>query len=326
MTADTQRQRGFKLKTIEKTLSAKLKNWCKSIDDENVVKLINRDAIITGGSIASMLLGKLPNDYDVYFKTHEAAIAVAEYYLSQYLGRTNGRISEMLVKETDDGLGVAIYIKSAGIIEGDGENLADYRYFESLPPSAIAQYFESSDTETTEEKAEKKYKVAMLSSNAISLTNDLQIITRFVGDPETIHSFYDFVHCTNYYTPKGGAVLNPKALEALLTMELKYIGSKFPLCSMFRLKKFMKRGFTVTAGDMLKIAWDINNLDLTDPVVLREQLIGMDAAYFHQVLSLLKEAGFGKPDFELDRTYLFECINRVFDSSDPAIPDHDEDD
>ena len=40
----------------------------------------------------------------------------------------------------------------------------------------------------------------------------------------------------------------------------------------------------------------------------------------------MDRAGFGKPDFELDRTYLFECINRVFDSSDPAIPDHDEDD
>lgn len=314
--------RGFKKKTIEKTIKAKIKSWCASLPDEQLKEAIEKDAIITGGAIASMLLGKNPNDYDVYFRTKETAQKVAEYYLQAYMGKETRKISAIEVRDTPDGLGVAIFIKSSGILEGEDADLASYQYFESLPPSAIAKFFDN-DKEPEQPKEEKKYRPLMLSSNAITLSNDIQIVLRFCGEPETIHTFYDFAHCTNYYTQETGAVLKPKALECLLTKELKYIGSKFPLCSMFRLKKFMKRGFSITAGDMLKIAWDINQLNLNDPHVLREQLIGMDAAYFHQVLGLLKARGFGTPGFELDRTYLFECVERVFDDSD--IPDHEED-
>lgn len=311
--------RGFKRKTIAKTIRAKIKSWVATIDDEAVKKAIQKDGIVTGGAIASMLLGKNPNDYDFYFRTKESAKLVAEYYLKAYMGKETAKISKIKVDETFDGKGIAIYIKSAGVL-GEDTNTEAYGYFESLPHSEMVRYFES---ETEPKKEEKKYRPLMISSNAITLLNDIQIILRFCGDPAAIHEFYDFVHCTNYFTEEEGVILNPLALEAILTRELRYVGSKFPLCSMFRLKKFIMRGWTVSAGDMLKIGWDINDLDLSQPEVLREQLIGMDAAYFHQVLVMLKEKGFGTANFELDRTYLFECINRVFDQE-TDIPNHDD--
>jgi hypothetical protein len=149
----------------------------------------------------------------------------------------------------------------------------------------------------------------MITSNAISLHGDIQIITRFVGEPEDIHENYDFIHTTNWYTQNDGLVLNQDALESILARELRYVGSLYPICSLFRIKKFINRGWTVTAGEMLKIAWDINNLDLNNMNVLYDQLIGVDAAYFHELIDILKK----KSDKELDRTYLFEAINRVFD-------------
>lgn len=315
--------RGFKRKTIAKTIRAKIKSWCASIDDEAVKEAIMKDAIVTGGAIASMLQGRNPNDYDVYFRTKESAKLVAEYYLKSYMGKETVKISKIKVDDTGDGKGIAIYIKSAGVLGEDTDTEA-YEYFESLPYNEMAKFFEEEidAKEITEEK--KKYRPLMISSNAITLSNEVQIVLRFCGDPQTIHEFYDFIHCTNYFTEEEGVVLNAAAMEAILTKELKYVGSKFPLCSMFRLKKFIKRGWTVSAGDMLKIGWDINGLNLDQPETLREQLIGMDAAYFHQVLTMLKEKGFGQPNFELDRTYLFECINRVFDQ-DTNVPDHEED-
>jgi hypothetical protein len=83
---------------------------------------------------------------------------------------------------------------------------------------------------------------------------------------------------------------------------------------MFRIKKFLNRGWTITAGEMLKIAWDISKLDLDDMAVLYDQLIGVDAAYFHQLITILKKVD----RTELDRTYLFEAINRVFDQKDES--------
>lgn len=65
---------------------------------------------------------------------------------------------------------------------------------------------------------------------------------------------------------------------------------------------------------MLKIAFDISQLDLKNPSVLREQLVGVDYAYFYQVLGLLNNrAG------NIDRTYLIEVINKVFDEADDEI-------
>ena len=102
------------------------------------------------------------------------------------------------------------------------------------------------------------------------------------------------------------------AMESTLSKELKYIGSLYPICSMFRLKKFIKRGWTITAGEMLKIAWDINKLDLSKIDILQDQLVGVDAAYFNQIINILKS----ESNQSIDRTYIFELVNRVFDEYD----------
>ena len=291
--------RGFKKKTIVKNIIEKMDDWIKSISDTNLRDQIKSDYIVTGGAIASMLQGQLPNDYDVYFKTPEIAKNVTDYYLNK-ISSNNERV-KIFAEITNQG--VKTVIKSAGIAGQD--SMDDYQYFESLTPAQMDEYFDK-----WKMKSKSSYAIALISSNAISLNDDIQIITRFVGNPAEIHKNYDFIHTTNYYTPSEGLVLNQPALESILAKELKYVGSLYPICSMFRIKKFIERGWTITAGEMLKIAFDINKLNLTDMNILKEQLIGVDAAYFNEVLSILNETN----SKELDRTYLFEVINRVFDS------------
>lgn len=74
-------------------------------------------------------------------------------------------------------------------------------------------------------------------------------MVRFHGDPAEIHENYDFVHCTNYWTSwERRVTLNQQALECIMTKELRYIGSKYPVASVFRVRKFIERGWTIGAG------------------------------------------------------------------------------
>lgn len=134
------------------------------------------------------------------------------------------------------------------------------------------------------------------------------IVVRFFGTAEQIHKNYDFLHCTNYWESSTGRLtLHPNALEALLARELVYVGSKYPICSMFRIRKFLDRGFTINAGNMLKIGMQISDLDLTDVSVLQDQLIGVDTQYFTEIIKALQERG-----GTVTHSYLTEVIDRLF--------------
>lgn len=103
-------------------------------------------------------------------------------------------------------------------------------------------------------------------------------------------------------------ILRPTALEALLARELRYVGSKYPLCSMIRVRKFVARGWSINAGQILKMAMQISALDLTDVKVLEDQLTGVDAAYFMEVMAKLKASD---PE-KVNSAYLIEIVDRMF--------------
>lgn len=160
-----------------------------------------------------------------------------------------------------------------------------------------------------------KYRPLFISANAITLSHGVQLVMRFVGEPEVIHKFYDFIHCTCYWKSWDGELVLPAAaLEAILTKELRYVGSLYPLCSIIRIRKFVARGWQINAGQILKMCFQLNGLDLKDLAVLEDQLTGVDAFYFMQVIERLKEkqkedGGEPKP---IDSTYLMSIIDRMF--------------
>jgi hypothetical protein len=316
----------MKTKTINKTINAKFDAWLATITDESVRNLVEKGSILTGGSIASMLLREPVNDFDFYFKDLETTKAVAEYYVSKFkenppktMKFPDGREVLIEVKVIDAATPhrVRIYIKSAGIAGKDGEiegaesgpDEHPYQYFESQAPEAAEEYVDQVMADKKEPAEKPDYRPIFLTDNAISLNGDIQMVIRFYGKPEEIHENYDYVHATNYWTSWDRKVtLRVEALECLLTRELRYIGSKYPICSLVRARKFIQRGWTINAGQFLKIAWQINELNLKDYEVLKEQLVGMDVAYFMQVLSALKE----KDPQKINAAYLTEIIDRIF--------------
>jgi hypothetical protein len=308
-------KRGMQAKTIRRIIKAKIQDWLSNITDETLVNLIERDVIVTGGSIASMLLGEKVNDYDVYFKTKETTKAVAEYYVSQYNARnkmdatfTKSYTPEVRENKIKNCKGVEedriiIYIKSAGIVAEEQE---EYRYFELYDPDLTSDF---ADSLMQDIKEGDKYRPVFMSQNAITLSDSMQIVIRFFGEPEKIHDNYDFAHAMCYYDYKhDNLVLKAEAMECMLSRTLVYRGSLYPMASIFRMKKFIERGWHINAGQQLKIMWQINELNLKDPQQLYEQLTGVDMAYMYQLIRVIKDVD---PE-KLDQAYIAEIIDRIF--------------
>ncbi len=291
----------MKIKTIKRAISMKLTAWLSTIDDEKLRADVRANILVSGGSITSMLLSEPVNDYDVYIKDMDVLIRLAKYYTPKVL---DGRLREQYLENhaPDEVFGS----------EDGGENLAELAVrVKTLKPDQVKLDIPSEGIRIPlkdEELNRGDYKVAFLSQNAISLTDDLQIVLRFHGDSTQIHKTFDFIHATNYFTFEEGLVVNTDALSSILTKELRYQGSLYPLTSIIRMKKFLLRGWTINAGEILKIMFQISELDLKDPVVLEEQLIGVDIAYFSLLIEILR----GVPKDKITSPYLNSIIDKVF--------------
>lgn len=348
---------------IQRVLKTVFEDWLQSIDDINVKNRVMHNAIISGGSIASMLLGEKVNDFDFYFTDFETTQAVAEYYIKKFTElNPNVRIQPKLHKKELLNKRVKIVMKSIGFCSEKAD--AGYQYFEELPDEEGVEFLnntfnnpvqddedgedEDADTpgnlsevdvehdgttrgvttaiitgldevdsdalEKSEPNAPKpKYRPIFMSSNAITLANNVQLVMRFYGTPEEIHANYDFAHCTNYWTSKDKTlVLNQPALESLMSRELDYRGSKYPLCSIIRTRKFIRRGWKINAGQYLKMCFQISELDLKNPAVLEDQLTGVDTAYFIQLINRIKHDTKVDPKQEINSIYIVSLIDRMF--------------
>lgn len=302
---------------IAKILKAKHAEWCASIKDERVQELAKKHSIITGGSIVSLLIGERVKDYDIYFRDKETVEAVAQYYVAQF----NELNPDHKVKPSVwvQGDRVRIRIQSAGITSEESDQ--DYAYFEQREAGEGQDYVEKMTEslddvnvrENDNDGDKPAYRPVFLSDNAVTLSNHVQLVVRFYGNPEDIHKNYDFIHCTNYWTSDDGQLtLRPQALESIITKELHYVGSLYPVCSVIRTRKFLKRGWHINAGQFLKMCFQISELDLNNLEVLQEQLTGVDAAYFYEIIEYCKKRQGDDPDFKVTMPYLCTIIDRVF--------------
>lgn len=282
-------------KNIKKSLQAKIEDWLKNVEDAEIVKIIRANAIITGGAIVSMLNNDEVHDYDVYFRTKEACKKVAEYYAGQFNKVHKAHVGIRVEDER-----VQCFIQSSGVAAEENE-------------TGITDETEPFVESPTINDDKPKYRPVFFSTNAISLSDKIQLVIRFYGSPDEIHKNYDFVHCTcSYSFLDNDLVLPSRALESIINKELYYIGSKYPVCSIIRTRKFISRGWTINAGQYLKMCLQVGELNLKDFKTFKDQLAGVDSAYFSHAIEQIEKAKEKNPDFKVDNNYLFEVINRIF--------------
>ena len=282
-------------KTIQKVITKKLEEWLSTIDNEKLVKKLRKNILVSGGSITSMLLNEEVNDYDIYINDMSVLKSLVQYYINPFSdisildGRTDMDKCEWML----DKLSVAK---------------------RTLKEDQIKLYFsEVVWKRVNEDKPEEdmNYTPMFFSPNAISLSDKIQIVLRFHGDNVAIHKTFDFIHATNYFTFHDWLVTNKDALESILTKQLRYQWSLYPLTSIIRIKKFVKRGWNISAGEMLKMMLQVSDLDLKDPDVLEEQLIGVDVAYFNTLIEVLRWVDNDK----LNISYVSSIIDKVFNDT-----------
>lgn len=302
----------MKTKTIKKVISKKMNEWIDSLP-ENLRSDVKDNILVSGGCITSMLLKEDVNDFDIYIQDKAVLLRLAEHYCPRKVLDGDRRLEylEDLYPDYSPGSD-GIYRMNSG-----EEYVAEHflRYANLKPRQVkldIPSVGERYEIEETDADGNKLYLVKFLSQNAISLSNDVQIVLRFSGTPGEIHKTFDFIHATNYFTFRDGLVLNNDALVSILTKDLKYQGSLYPLTSIIRMKKFIGRGWNIGAGEILKIMFQISELDLRNLRILEEQLIGVDVAYFGLLIDALRAV----PRSRISSTYISIVIDKIFNEYD----------
>ena len=314
-------------KNIKIHLAKKLTDWANSVDNPEISEIILTKTIISGGSIVSLLNDEEPKDYDVYIEDLESLLKISNYYLDKYKNSCkklddndeNSKLKEFV----DDNKSFCIQtcywnddkacwsvIKHNDCSKYDDIRLRCFiRSYGAAGEDVEASLFSLNKIKSNNKD---KYYPKLFTNNAITLSDKIQLVLRFYGNADKIRSSFDFVHTLCYYDNSENKLELPsRSLEAIINKELYYIGSKYPLCSIIRTRKFLKKGYTIDASQYLKMVLQLNEMDLTNIHVLEEQLIGVDSAYFSSVINKIKKDM--KIDEKIDINYLIKLITEVFD-------------
>ena len=317
-----------------------MEDWLLTIDNKALRKRVSENLLVSGGCITSMLLDEKVNDYDIYIQDMDVLHDLVKYYVKPYKDAItiwDGRKKDELTKKNsesifdldegeellsgEDGRSVAFRTlkdDQIKIFVNSGRGGYDVKEMKDLNDTinTSLDIFENKETKS-EPDVETKYFPLYFSPNAITLSDGIQIIIRFWGDHTQIHNNFDFIHATNYFTMTDNLVTNTRALESILAKQLYYQGSLFPITSIIRMRKFMKREWNINAGDILKILFQVSQLDLTNLDVLEEQLIGVDVVYFKNLIDDLR-------DFHKGKKINSEDINKIIDIVFNSVMDEDQ--
>ncbi len=260
---------------VKRVLSKVLTKWISTIDDKSLRSVVIRDVYIAGGAVNSIMTGDKINDYDIYFKTRETLKKILNYYL--------GACESVNLTHCESVKGLKLQS-----VKGRSLKLSGYLNFD-------------------EDEIETAYKPKFVSENALTLTNKMQIILKFCGMPENVITYFDFEHAKCFYSFNTNYTkFSPEALESMLTKQLIYTGSKYPLASLFRMRKFLRRDWNISAGQIVKIAMNLQRFDLQDLDVLKDQLLGVDVSHMGILIDAIQRGT------NVEYSYICELIDKIF--------------
>lgn len=145
------------------------------------------------------------------------------------------------------------------------------------------------------------YTVVHTSDNAITLTRkghkgtifEIQFITRFTGSPQYILDTFDYTIVQGVFDFKTNKfVLSDRFLVDVAKRQLVYTNtSQYPICALYRTKKYIERGYTISGANLVAISLSIHALKLETYKDLKDQLAGIDTSLFKELESRMNDAG-----------------------------------
>lgn len=115
----------------------------------------------------------------------------------------------------------------------------------------------------------------------------IQLILRFAGPVHHIFETFDFTitqgaydFCTKSFE------FGERFMQDVAAKKLVYLGgSRYPICAMYRTKKYGERGYAVPGSTIMHIALSIVRLDIKTYGELKDQLMGIDTCYLQGLLA-----------------------------------------
>lgn len=115
----------------------------------------------------------------------------------------------------------------------------------------------------------------------------IQLITRFHGSPQEVMDCFDFTITQGVYDFSSKEfIVGDRFFQDLSRRKLVYLGkSHFPICAMYRTKKYQAKGYTTPGSTIMHIALAIVRLEIKNYKDLKEQLMGIDTMYLQGLLA-----------------------------------------
>lgn len=195
-----------------------------------------------------------------------------------------------------------------------------------------------------EELKEIDFELKVISHNAYSLVRKskkdknrkrlkIQIIKyeNFCNENiEDTFNYFDFSCCMGAYSfSKKEFFLDKNFLVDNMEKRLRFnSGTEYPICSLYRTKKYQDKGYTLPGVEMIKIALAINNLNMKNYKDLKQQLMGIDTAFLKPLTDVLLNE---EEEYEFDTfkdilsnfysDYYEKIINKAFNDEEEESDD-----
>jgi hypothetical protein len=248
------------------SFNSKINSICtkklEELTDKGYLKIdLLAGSFFAGGLITSIAKDEKIKDYDLFFTNPKSAKKAINFFLGYHAWSPNFDI-EFVKDDKNPNLhrGKLVSKKEGLTVDNFIENFN--RNFSKNKSNSIHPQF--------------------LSNNAMMLSNGVQLIFRFVGEPDEVFSTFDYEHCKAYWRPcptgfkPGEVVFRGKSLESLAKNEVMYTGNtRFVLAAISRLNKFITRGWTIAPSSLLAIASSASKICWENEEQLREELLGI---------------------------------------------------
>lgn len=231
-----------------------------------------------------------------------------EYAINRFFGTENGHevyqescisivdgkeVVSIVTKRKTDSINLFEELSRLGVLLCGG---AITSIFSNSSINDLDFYIKNRDNLADVDQLFKKYfKKEHESTNAITYVRKseksnkkwrIQLIKRFTGEPEEIFDWFDFTvtHGAYDFSIKD-FVFGDRFFVDLSKRVLNYSGSsQYPICAMYRTKKYVDRGFKLPGATVMHIAISIVQLKIENYKDLKEQLMGIDTMYLQKLL------------------------------------------
>lgn len=144
----------------------------------------------------------------------------------------------------------------------------------------------------------------------------IQLIKKIFGTPKEIFKYYDFTVCMCAYDFKTNQIImDEDFLYDLAQKQLCFNeNTMYPICSLWRIKKYLNRGYSISATNIIKLALTLNNLNINTFEDLKDQLQGIDTYLLKDLTDkMIGEEGSKKYEFREFLAYLDDYIEKKWD-------------